>query len=224
MSQSVVSRAERGEAAHLTVRTLTQIAEALGARAGLQLQWQGEGLDRLLDAAHAGLVNQVVALLVEHDWEIVAEATFNHYGERGSIDVLAWHPARRALLIVEVKSVVPDIQALLSGVDRKCRVAPTIARDRGWASASISRLIVLPDGRTARRRIAQHAATFDRSYPARTWAVRRWLASPAEPLAGILFLPGSGSTTARHRVSGPTAGKGRPAARNDAISGRAAAR
>ena len=104
------------------------MAEALGARLSVRVYWHGEELDRLLDAAHAGIVDQVVALLVANGWEVVPEATFNHFGERGSVDVLAWHPIHRALLIIEVKSVVPDVQALLAGVDRKVRIAPAIAR------------------------------------------------------------------------------------------------
>ncbi|HEU0245397.1 MAG TPA: helix-turn-helix transcriptional regulator, partial [Candidatus Limnocylindrales bacterium] len=97
VSQSAVSRAERGHAGHLTGRTLGAIAEALGARHHVRLSWQGEGLDRLLDAAHAGLVDQVVTILRANGWAVIPEATFSRYGERGSIDVLAWHAERRAL-------------------------------------------------------------------------------------------------------------------------------
>jgi Holliday junction resolvase-like predicted endonuclease len=195
-----VSRAERGDAGLLAGRTLADIAEALGARYQVRLSWQGEALDRLLDAAHAGLVDEVVTILRANGWEVIPEATFSRYGERGSIDILAWHEERGALLVVEVKSVVPDMQALLAGVDRKCRLAPELAAARGWVVRSVSRLIVLPDDRTARRRLAEHASTFDTAYPARTREVRRWLASPVGRLAGVLILPASQGTTARHRV------------------------
>ncbi len=201
VSQAAVSRAERGEAESLTVRTLAAVAEALGARAAIRILWQGEALDRLLDAAHAGLVDEVARLLREHGWEVVPEATFNHYGERGSVDVLAYHPVRRALLVVEVKSAVPDMQGLLAGIDRKARLAPVLAAARGWRPTSVSRLLVLPDDRTARRRLAQHAATLDAALPARTVAVRRWLSDPAASMAGVLVLPSSQRTTARHRAS-----------------------
>ncbi len=202
LSQAAVSRAERGDAERLTVRTLDRIAAALGARMSLRLLWHGEALDRLLDAAHAGLVEQMVAMLVDRGWQVVPEVTFSHYGERGSIDVLSWHALRGALLIVEVKSVVPDVQAMLAGVDRKQRLGPRIAVERGWKADTVSRLIVLPDSRTARRRIETHRATFDLAYPARTRAVRRWLVAPKGPLAGILFLPFTRSTTGRRRGSG----------------------
>ncbi len=200
VSQAAVSRAERGRAADLTGRVLVAVADALGARLDVRLLWQGEALDRLLDAAHAGLVDEVVRLLRARGWEVIPEATFSRFGERGSIDILAWHAGHRALLVVEVKSVVPDMGALLAGVDRKARLAPSIAAARGWPVASVSRIVVLPDDRTARRRAAAHAATLNAALPARTVAVRRWIEAPRTAIAGILFLPASQRTTARHRV------------------------
>jgi len=200
VSQSAVSRAERGDAWTLTLRTLERIAEGLGARASVRLFWHGEELDRLLDAAHAGLVEQVIRILRANGWEIVAEATFNVYGERGSVDVLAFHPLLGALLIVEVKSVVPDMQAMLAAIDRKSRLGPKLAAERGWRVRSVSRLLVLPDDRTARRRLVDHAATASLALPLRTAAVRRWLAHPVGPMGGVLFLPSSQSTTTRPRT------------------------
>jgi hypothetical protein len=51
----------------------------------------------------------------------------------------------------------------------------------------VSRILVLPHDRTARRQLAQFAATFDRAFPARTIEIRRWLHAPSEPLAGVLL-------------------------------------
>jgi len=215
LSQAVVSRAERGEAASLTLHTLDALAEALGASTSVRILWHGEALDRLLDAAHAGLVDEVIRILRAQGWEVVAEATFSHYGERGSVDVLAFHPGHRALLIIEVKSVVPDMQTLLSGIDRKARLGPTLAAQRGWRPATVSRLLVLPDDRTARRRLEQHGATVRVAPPAGTREVRRWLADPSGMLAGVLFLPASQRTTARQRVA---TSSGHGAARTDATS------
>jgi Holliday junction resolvase-like predicted endonuclease len=203
MSQAAVSRCERGEADALTCATLRDIADALGARLTVTITWHGEDLDRLLDAAHADIVEAVVRLLRAAGWEVVPEATFSVYGERGSIDVLAWNPVTGALLVIEVKSVVPDMQAMLSTLDRKVRHAPAIAKARGWSVASVSRVLVLPDDRTARRRIESHATTIDQVMPLRTVAVRRWLTDPVGAIGGVLFLPMRGRTTARHRVGRP---------------------
>jgi transcriptional regulator with XRE-family HTH domain len=213
VSQAAVSRLERGRVGSLTLRTTQAVAEALDARATLRILWHGEALDRLLDAAHAGLVDQVVTILRSEGWEVIAEATFSVYGERGSIDVLAFHPAHGALLIVEVKSVVPDMQGMLGSLDRKVRLAPRLADERGWRVQSVSRLIVLADDRTARRRVEEHEAALDLLFPERTAAVRRWIAWPDRALGGILFLPRSQRTTTGQRVrarrgsNGPKGGR-----------------
>ena len=69
------------------------IADALGgSRCRCDAFWNGEALDRLLDAAHAASSTASSPILVANGWEVVPEATFNRFGERGSIDVLAWHP------------------------------------------------------------------------------------------------------------------------------------
>jgi hypothetical protein len=45
----------------------------------------------------------VTRLLADDGWEAVPEVTYSIFGERGSID-LAWHPASRTLLVIELKS------------------------------------------------------------------------------------------------------------------------
>ena len=201
VSRSAIARIERGEADQFTVELLTRVATALGARIAIRILWQGEALDRLLDADHAALVEWIVARLTEAGWLVFPEATFSIRGERGSIDVLALHPETGSLLVVEVKSVVPDVQALLAGLDRKVRVAPTIAAERGLPAASVSRLLVLPGDRTARRWIGRHAATFDRVLPARTREAARWIAAPRGQVAAILFVSGVTDTGGRHRIA-----------------------
>ena len=189
VSRSAVSRIERAGADRLSLRTLTRVTDALGARIRRTDPVAGQGqLDRLLDRDHARLVEWVVRRLSAAGWEVAPEATFMVRGERGSIDVFAWHPATGHLLVVEVKSVVPDVQATLSGVDRKARVAVAVARQRGWPEGPVSRILVLPDDRTARRRVARFEATFAKAFPARTVELRRWLADPDRPVAGVLFV------------------------------------
>jgi hypothetical protein len=39
--------------------------------------------------------------------------TFSIYGERGSIDLLAWHSETRTLLVVELKSELTSIEETL---------------------------------------------------------------------------------------------------------------
>ena len=151
----MVWRMEAGRADDVTLRQVDAVVRALSARLELHVSWQGEGLDRLLDADHATLVEAVATELRSLGWEVAVEVSFNIRGERGSIDLLAYHPSTETVLVVEVKSVVPDLQATLVVLDRKGRPAPEIARHRGWRARATGRVLVLADGRTTRRRVAE---------------------------------------------------------------------
>ena len=208
---------ELGDCALLPLGVIEHIVVAVGGSLDLLLRWHGEGLDRLLDEAHAGLVERLVAMLRAAGWDVAVEVSFSRFGERGSIDVLAWHPGLRALAVFEVKSVTPDMQAMLVGLDRKGRLAPTIARERGWDPVAVARILVLGDTSTNRDRLARHASTIDAALPARTREVRRWLADPAGPgIAGVLFLRDDRPTGVmgggRHRVRVPRAAPRTPGA------------
>jgi hypothetical protein len=181
-----------------------RVCAALGADLDVRVRWKGEGLDRLLDEAHAGVVDRFVGLLDARQWHVSLEVTFNHFGDRGSIDVFAWHPEARELLIVEVKSVVADAQGTLAPLDRKVRIAPVIARERDLGPQSISRLLVVDDTTTNRRRVARFATLFAAALPDRGWDVRRWLAKPSGRLAGVLFLPDSARGGAGRSIAGRT--------------------
>lgn len=94
-------------------------------------------------------------------WEVLVEYSFNHYRDRGTVDVEAWHAATRTLLIIEVKTRVADIQELIGRLDIKCRVVPPLLRrERGWEAARPGRMLVLAESRMNRRAVEQHEDTF----------------------------------------------------------------
>jgi transcriptional regulator with XRE-family HTH domain len=202
VGESVVTRVERGMGSSIAPRKLDALAQALGARLDLRLSYNGEALDRLLDADHAAIVNQLAELLPPWGWEVLLEATFWIRGERGSVDLLCWHSATRVVLIVEVKSVVPDVQAMLAAIDRKARLGRELARERGWAPVAVGVLLAIGESRTSRRRVAGVGATFASAFPHRAVETRRWLAAPepSVPLRGLWFLSSGHRVTPRHRV------------------------
>ena len=154
----------------------------------MRILYHGETLDRLRDSRHAALVDAMVRRLRAEGWHVATEVSFNHFGKRGSIDILAFHPTTRALLIIEIKTVVPDVGGMLSTLDRKVRLASQIAHERGWDARTVSKVLVLPEESTARRRVHEHHATFETAFPDRNVDVNRWLRSPTERLSGLQFL------------------------------------
>jgi len=215
VSQSTVSRAERGLLDRVSLIQLEQIAAVVDVSIFLDAKWNGGIVDRLIDRAHASIVEAVVRELRDLGWEVVVEFGFNHYGDRGSVDVLAWHSATRTLLIVEVKSILTDLQSTFISLATKMRVVPMLARrDLGWDVRSVSRLIVLPGTTANRATVARHEATFDVVLPDRMPAIRSWLRRPNGSIAGLWLLSSmpTGTVTnvvrvrrglARHRRRSP---------------------
>jgi transcriptional regulator with XRE-family HTH domain len=187
VSQGTVSRAERGMLGDLRLDVVDRVIRSVGGSLYLDVRYQGGMADRLVDRAHAALVDHVVASL-RADWEVVVEYTFNHFGERGSVDVLAWHAATRTLLIVEVKTVFTDLQSMLASIGRKLRLLPELVlRDRGW-DARVGRVVVASGTTSNRAIVSAHRAIFDGSFPARAREIRTWLRQPSGPIAGIWFV------------------------------------
>jgi transcriptional regulator with XRE-family HTH domain len=198
LSQAVVSRAERGDVSGLRLSTLDRLADALGAVVHVDIRYRGGEADRLVDRAHASIVEFVVGVLRGLDWEVVLEYSFNEFGERGSVDVLAWHARTRTLLIVEVKSRFTDLQAMLLSLGRKLRLVPGIVREElGWDVAAVGRIIVVSGTAHNRSVAAVHRSIFDASFPARAADLRRWLRGPSGPIAGIWFVSTSTVPTPR---------------------------
>jgi transcriptional regulator with XRE-family HTH domain len=202
LSRSQYARIERGDLRGVPIEDIEAACVALGADVDVRVRWHGEGLDRLLDAAHAELVNQVVRLLAGSGWECAVEVSFNHFGERGSVDVLAWHPATSTLLVVEVKSVVPDVQAMISAHDRKLRLAAVVGRPLGWTPQLVGRLLVVAESATSRGRVRDFKDLFGAAYPQRAIDVRRWLHAPTGPLSGLLFVRNSSPDGVIKRAAG----------------------
>jgi transcriptional regulator with XRE-family HTH domain len=200
VSRTTVSRVECGRLSELTISSARAVAGAVG----IQLPFaprspRGTSIERQIDWRHAALVESTVRRLSALGWETTVEYSFNDYGDRGSIDVLGWHARARALLIVEVKSELRNVQETLHTLDIKCRVVPRLLRgERGWNAASVGVVVVLADLAVERRRVESHSSTFDSAFPARTVEVRRWMKSPGGPLRGIWFLAISRTAGAKH--------------------------
>src|SRR5438552_18361668 len=86
-----VSRLERGHADRMAPAKIRAIATALDAKFDYSLQWRGGDLDRLLNSRHAAMHELVAWILAHFGWERAPEVSFSIWGERGVVDILAWH-------------------------------------------------------------------------------------------------------------------------------------
>jgi transcriptional regulator with XRE-family HTH domain len=189
ISSSAISRLERGHAGPMTLDDIRAVAAALEVRAELLARWRAGELDRLLNAGHSALHESVARWFKARypAWVLVPEVTFAIYTDRGVIDILAWHPGRRAVLVIELKTEIVDVNELLGTLDRKRRLAKQVARSRGWDALTVSAWLIVAESRTNRRRTEAHAAMLSAALPAAGSALRRWLRDPDEPFAGMSF-------------------------------------
>jgi transcriptional regulator with XRE-family HTH domain len=192
VSRQAVSLLERGHAGELRTATLIAIAEALGGRLDVRLFWNGPELDRQLDARHAAISASVKRRLERWGWLVRAEVSFNRYGDRGRIDLLAYEPTHRALVIVEVKTDLVDVQALLGTMDTRLRVSRFVAGRFGWEPRIVVAAIAFAEDRTIRNRLIALSSLFS-AYRLRGRTATSWLRIPNGDPGGLLWFTSAGA-------------------------------
>lgn len=205
--RSTWSLIERGHLDHLTFATARRCLEAVEAKLDLQPRWRGAELDRLLDEEHATLQAAWKERLEQWRWTVVAEASFNYYGDRGRIDLLAWHPESQRLAVIEIKTEVADAQGLLGALNVKVRVASRVSLSLGWPRPTrVVPILIVRDTTTARDRVARLSPLFG-AFTCRGRGGVSWLRRPTGDCAGILIfsdLRGANESrvkrVGRHRV------------------------
>jgi len=166
LHRSTVSLVERGHLSRLTLNVIRRCLDAVEARVDLTARWRGAELDHLLDEQHSWLQAAWKARLERWDWDVRAEASFNRFGDRGRIDLLAWHRPTGVLLVSEIKTEIADAQGLLGGLDVKVRNGRFLARDLGWdRHIAVAGGLIVTDRTTNRQRVDRLAPLFARFHP-----------------------------------------------------------
>ncbi|MEJ7697509.1 MAG: helix-turn-helix domain-containing protein [Candidatus Limnocylindrales bacterium] len=119
VSRWVVLRIEQGRLGGVPLGKIRAVAGALDARLDSVVRWQGGDLGRLVSARHARMHELMARFFGDlPGWIAEPEVSFSIYGERGVIDILAWYPTRRILLVVELKTEIVDISEFMATLDR----------------------------------------------------------------------------------------------------------
>lgn len=218
-----VSYVERGLLGDLPLHVIRDVVSALGAWLELQPKWHGVDLARLTSGAHDALQGSLLEFFDRlPGWVAVPEATYSIFGERGAVDILAWHEATRSLLVIELKTVLVDKGEIARKMDERRRLAPEIAAARGWKPTTVSTWLILSDTRTNRREVARNAALLRHSEALDGHAMRAWLRQPIGAVSGISFWPASDAVI-RRRVRPTKAEKAAEAERGATAEAKAAA-
>jgi transcriptional regulator with XRE-family HTH domain len=203
VSQPTVSAIERGRWSGTSLRTLCQVFDVVEADVQVFVRFRGGELDRLLDEGHAAVVATVARTLRGWGWLVELEVTFNHYGDRGSIDLLAYHAAGRTLLVVEVKTEITSAEETLRRLDVKVRIAPLVAPERfGEKPVRVMRLLAIRASTANRDRVTRLDSLFGAAFPLRGRLLASWLRSPG-PIpdgrgSGLMFVREIGRADGTH--------------------------
>jgi DNA-binding Xre family transcriptional regulator len=190
VSRGTVSRIERGHLDGVTVDKLMTVCRALDGWLDLNLRWRGGELDRLLNAAHSAMHEQVARRFRDQPgWTYAPEVSFSRYGERGVVDAFAWHEVSRTLVVIELKTLLVDIQELIGNVDRKRRLAPDIVAERGWRPNRVVAWVVVAESRTNRRRLEVHRALIKAAFPSDGRSIPGGMKDARRVVDSLWFLP-----------------------------------
>jgi len=206
--RSVVSAIERGHLERVSIGTLLAVARVLGIQVTWSTRWKAGDLDRLLAARHARLHEAIASWFATTlpDWILAPEVSFSIFGERGVIDILAWHPGLRALLVIELKTDIVDVNQLIGSMDQRRRLAWQIARERGWDPVTVSTWVLVAGGRTNRARLGAHRTVLRNAFPIDGRAISGWLRRPDHSIDALSIWDRPDARTgvtdmaARHRV------------------------
>ena len=204
---------ERGHLDRTSLAVIRRCLAGLEVTLDLAPRWRGAELARLLDESHASIQAAWKPRLENWGWQVTVEQSFNVYGDRGRMDLLAWHPIHRLLLVVEVKTVIADAQALLGGLNVKVRVARDVARSLGIGGVTdVVPVLLVAESSTNRARIRRVLPLFER-FTLRGRQAMSWLRRPHEEVSGLLIFTDLRFATSRsvtraaaHRIRLPQAG------------------
>lgn len=201
----MVSEIERALVPDLPVATAMRLLNALDVRVELRLFAPTAAASPVRDRAHARCVGYVARRLEDSGWLVATEVEVGDERWRGFIDVLAFHPVERVLLVIEIKVDFDDVGA----VDRQLgvyeRFAWTAAHDLGWRPRAVTGALFLLATDANDRRLMEHRTYLDRRFPVRASTLRALLADPHRPPErGHRCLAMIDPRTRRHRWLMPT--------------------
>lgn len=183
MSPSMVSLVERGLVPDVSLGTVATICGAMdvGVSLAMKLPFLMDR-HRQREPAHARCVAYAQQRLEHFGWLVEREAEIAHGTSHGWIDLLAFHPDQRVLLVVEVKTELHDIGELERTVNWYERSAWEVARRFGWRPSGAAAIVLVLSTETNDDRIRANRAILAAAFPVRAAALLSWVDDPTGTL------------------------------------------
>jgi transcriptional regulator with XRE-family HTH domain len=134
------------------------------------------------DLVHARCIAYVERRIRSAGWETAREVEIVQARSHGWIDIVAFHPRSKTLLVIEVKTQLVDLGSVERQVGWYTRAAGDAARRRGWTPhRTVAWLLVLASAEVDRV-IATNRHLLGTAFPMRARGMLGWLSEDLHPL------------------------------------------
>ena len=172
VSQSEVSDIEHARLPDLPIGTTVRLMSALGAQISLTIESAMLGQPtRQKDAAHARMSSYVARRLRDAGWSVATEVEIRELGSSGWIDILAFVPEKRILLVIELKSELRDVGAVQRQLRWYEHRAFAAARSLGWVPARLASCLLVLDTEFNAAVVRANRELFDQEFCTRADAL-----------------------------------------------------
>jgi transcriptional regulator with XRE-family HTH domain len=184
-SQAYVSLLERGLIGTLSVVELDRVCKSLGATLvlGVEAPVLIAG-PRQRDAAHARCVAYVARRLRADGWLVEREVPVGSPSRPGWIDIVAFNPTSRVLLVIEVKTELVDLGGLERQLGWYVREAPRRAATLGWATEAVLGCVLMLSTTATDDRLRENAPGIRQVFPLRSRDLMNVLRGGSVPRRG----------------------------------------
>lgn len=178
VSQTKISRFESRRIASVTLAEAGRLLDALGILAEFTLRPPFVArITSQRDPAHARSVAYVARRLTRLGWQVRLEVEIEGERSHGWIDVLAFEPVRRAMLVCEIKTALPDFGAAQRQLAWYARAATDVARREGWPVRSAAAALLVLATTENDARLFENRDLVDEAFSGRAADMDRWLST-----------------------------------------------
>lgn len=171
-----------------------EVVDRIGRALGLDLQLVGRtptvfNSPSQRDAVHAWCSGYAGRRLAGSGLDVRREVTIGRGRSRGWIDLLAYDPRRRLLVVVEIKTWIDDLGSIERQLDWYQREAPTTARAFGWRPVRTVAWVLALASAEVDETLRRNRDAVARAFPARARDLSTFLAgAEIAPTRGIALV------------------------------------
>lgn len=205
LSRGYIANIESGRA-NPTLNQVDQIGHVLGLELGLASRPPTFlGQRRPHDLVHARCSGYSGRRLIGEGWNVAREVEVVEVRMHGWIDLLAYDPRHKVLLIVEIKTRLEDIGAIERQMARYDRLAIRVARGLGWEPKRQASWLITLASEEVEAALRANRAIVDQAFPGRAHQMAEVLRGEMPPARSLAMIDPSSRRSAwliRTRLDG----------------------